>query len=218
MKIPQDMIEGTIHTTNSCGDLVVVEYINCKNVKIKFVDTEFAATSHSCQIRDGRVKDALKPSVFSVGFIGVGEYAPSVNGIHTKQYSSWHNMLKRCYHKKTQETQPTYIGCSVCDEWHNFQVFAKWFDVNYVNGLHLDKDIKVKGNKIYSPDYCSFVTLSENNINSHAKSYVFLNPKSELVEIYNLKEFCIKNKLTRNYMSLLYRGKLSSYRGWTLPS
>ena len=49
-------------------------------------------------------------------------------------------------------------------EWHNFQVFAKWFDENYKEGFVLDKDILLKGNKIYSPDTCVFVPREINGI------------------------------------------------------
>ena len=56
---------------------------------------------------------------------------------------------------------PSYKDCEVCEEWHNFQNFAKWYDENYyeVKGekTQIDKDILIKGNKIYSPDKCLFV-------------------------------------------------------------
>lgn len=73
-------------------------------------------------------------------------------------------MLRRCYSAKYQATRPTYIGCSVCEEWLNFQNFAKWYDDNYYEvesnskrGMNLDKDILNKGNKIYCPEFCVFV-------------------------------------------------------------
>lgn len=70
-------------------------------------------------------------------------------------------MLERCYSARYQERKPTYKGCSVCDEWLNYQNFAKWYDDNYyeIKGeiMCLDKDILVKGNKIYSPENCVFV-------------------------------------------------------------
>ena len=75
----------------------------------------------------------------------------------------WRSMLQRCYMQN--ESQKTYIGCSVVNEWHNFQNFAKWFELNWPKdgGLYeLDKDIKVKGNKTYGPDFCLFVTKQEN--------------------------------------------------------
>ena len=63
---------------------------------------------------------------------------------------------------------PTYKDVTVCEEWHNFQNFAKWFEDNYVEGFELDKDILVKGNKIYSPETCCFVPKE---INSLFKNY-----------------------------------------------
>ncbi|ALY07069.1 hypothetical protein VmeM32_00078 [Vibrio phage vB_VmeM-32] len=76
-------------------------------------------------------------------------------------------MLGRCYDSKIQEKQPTYIDCSVCDEWHYFQNFATWYYDNYPkDGIsekyQLDKDLKVNGNKIYSPETCLFVSHAVN--------------------------------------------------------
>lgn len=66
-------------------------------------------------------------------------------------------LLQRCYDIKFQHNHPTYVGCVVCDEWLHFSNFKKWFDANFVEGYDLDKDILVKGNKVYSPDTCCFV-------------------------------------------------------------
>lgn len=33
-----------------------------------------------------------------------------------KYYSTWRDMLKRCYDPKTQARYLTYIGCAVCEE------------------------------------------------------------------------------------------------------
>ena len=56
--------------------------------------------------------------------------------------------------------------CSVCEEWKHFSNFKKWFDENYIEGFDIDKDILIKGNKVYSPEACSFVPRikSENQI------------------------------------------------------
>ena len=70
-------------------------------------------------------------------------------------------MLERCYDPYRLNKYPTYIDCYVCDEWLCFQNFAEWFYQNYYEieneRMHLDKDILVKGNKIYSPETCVFV-------------------------------------------------------------
>jgi len=72
-------------------------------------------------------------------------------------YRKWSSMLRRCYSKKTQEKQPAYKGCSVCDEWLVFSVFRSWMIKQNWKGKELDKDIITPGNKIYSPDNCCFV-------------------------------------------------------------
>ena len=77
-------------------------------------------------------------------------------------------MLTRCYSEKEHKKHPTYIDCEVRDEWRNFQNFAKWYENNYytVKGeiMHLDKDILVKHNKIYSPETCIFVPQAINKL------------------------------------------------------
>lgn len=74
-----------------------------------------------------------------------------------KSYKTWDTMIRRCYSKYKQVENPTYIGCSVCEEWLTFSNFKRWFDENYIEGYELDKDILVKGNKVYSPETCCFV-------------------------------------------------------------
>lgn len=75
-------------------------------------------------------------------------------------------MLNRCYYEKLHEKRPTYIGCTVSEEWHNFQNFAKWYYENYyeIEGevMCLDKDILCKGNKIYSLETCVFAPQTIN--------------------------------------------------------
>ena len=93
-----------------------------------------------------------------------GNAATTVNGRHTKAYATWVHMLKRCYSPICQKLQPTYIDCSVCNEWLYFPTFKEWFDANYVEGWALDKDLLVGGNKIYDPDFCIFVPQSINNL------------------------------------------------------
>lgn len=73
-------------------------------------------------------------------------------------------MLRRCYDARSREKSPSYDGCFVCDEWLIFSNFKKWFDKNYVEGYHLDKDIIKRGNKIYCPEKCRFVPPFVNTV------------------------------------------------------
>lgn len=90
---------------------------------------------------------------------------------NTKVHKLWLGMLERCYSKSRQVKTPTYIGCSVCDEWLLFSNFKRWFDEHYVEGWHLDKDILVKGNKVYSPETCCFVPQEINGLLSKRQRF-----------------------------------------------
>lgn len=76
--------------------------------------------------------------------------------------------MERCYSEKLKKKYLTYAECTISDEWLNFQSFAKWYDENFykVDGevMCLDKDILIKGNKIYSPETCVFVPDNINKL------------------------------------------------------
>jgi hypothetical protein len=78
-------------------------------------------------------------------------------------FSAWKGMLMRCYSEKYKSKKPTYLGCSVCEEWLTFSNFKKWMENQDWHGKQLDKDILCAGNKIYSPDNCCFVSAKLNN-------------------------------------------------------
>lgn len=83
-----------------------------------------------------------------------------MNGKHTDYYAKWNGMFRRCYSPKSLNNHPTYIGCSVSLEWHTLSTFKDWYysQPNYgKSDIQLDKDILVKGNKIYGPLYCRLV-------------------------------------------------------------
>lgn len=207
---------GDLFTSNS-GDVgLVVEYYNSRNVVVVFIDTMYETTTSAINIRSGAIKDRLKPSVHGVGFIGDGDF----NSTHPA-YPTWAGMISRCYYLKYQQKFPTYIGCTVCEEWCNFQNYARWYDKNCPNDgnkYQLDKDIKFSGNKIYSPDTCSFVSGAANTIKALAKNYIFTSPEGQLVEVYNLASFCRSRGLHPSHMARVSRGSNKQHKGWTRAS
>ena len=206
-----------VYTSNKHGDFKVVNYRSSSEVEIEFLATGYQCKVDASNIRRGTIKDLLTRTIVGVGFIGGLTHKTSINGVRTKEYTTWHNMLERCYSEKAQAIHPTYKGCTVCDEWHNFQNFAKWFLANNKDGLHLDKDIKTKGNKVYSPENCMFVSQVDNNNEAHSTNYTFTNPGGVNVAIYNLAEFCRDNNLTKGSMYRVNSGKRKSHKGWTKP-
>lgn len=86
---------------------------------------------------------------------------PKMNELPTKHVSLWFNMMKRCYQNETTQIDPP----SVCKRWRNLYLFSQ--DLKRLAGYqewlesegeyHLDKDIKKKGNRVYSLEHCQFV-------------------------------------------------------------
>jgi hypothetical protein len=73
-------------------------------------------------------------------------------------------MRSRCYNPKTQTKKPTYIGCGIHPDWHDYSNFVDWCEANYVEAYFLDKDLLIDGNKVYGPDTCVFVPIEVNNL------------------------------------------------------
>lgn len=220
MKIPEDMKEGAVHDTNSCGRLKVVKYNGKYSVTVEFESTKNTMEVASSNIRSKNIKDPMSPTVYGVGFLGNGKYKPTENRKHTKAYKQWSSMIERCYSPRWQKKKPTYIGCTVDSEWHNFQNFAKWHEENYPTdggNYQLDKDIKVKGNKVYSKDTCLLVTNRQNASFSFSKEYTLRSPHGETVKILNLTEFCKNNNLDASNMIKVISGKYKHSSGWTKP-
>lgn len=103
--------------------------------------------------------------VFGVG-VNDADYhvSPKINGkqVRCKIYSTWVDMLRRCYDGLYLNKYPSYIDCTVCQEWLIFSGFRLWMEKQDYIGKHLDKDILIHGNKIYSPTTCLFVSSRVN--------------------------------------------------------
>lgn len=111
------------------------------------------------------------PTVRGVGFLGVGNHKTKVGGKETPAYRTWKSMLTRCYDPSWHAEYPTYIGCTVTPEWHNFQTFAEWYHAQTIGeGWALDKDLTIKGNKVYSAETCTFVPPEINSLLINSKA------------------------------------------------
>ena len=84
-------------------------------------------------------------------------------------YTAWSSMIARCYSKKFQIKNPTYIGVTVCEEWRSFMKFREWWLENHIDGWHLDKDI-LTDNRQYSPDNCLYVPAWLNSFTADSKA------------------------------------------------
>lgn len=157
---------------NNQGCLMkIIEYKDSMNMVIEFQDKyKTKIYTRYEHFIDGSIKNPYCPSVFRIGIIG-NKYPSRINNIKTKEYKTWHAMLKRCFDENTKKRQPAYKDVTCCDEWLNFENFYEWihsqenFD-KWLNGERwcLDKDILIKGNKIYNSDTCCLVPSNVNTL------------------------------------------------------
>ena len=186
---------GDIFNLN-CGSIATVtNYIDSHNIEI-ITETGYKTTAESGQLRKGQVYDKLLRKVYGVGYMGIGKYCRG-----SFAYSRWTSMLERCYSEKYQNKFPSYIMCTVSDRWHDLQNFGKWFDNNYIEDYHLDKDLLLPGNKIYSENTCIFIPQDVNSFLKISKNqdnyYTKLKRKklAKLIEKY--PEYC---DILNNYL------------------
>lgn len=82
---------------------------------------------------------------------------PGVEGEKCLYYVKWKDMLRRCYSETFLKKNPSYRGCTVCNEWIIFSNFKAWMEKQDWEGKELDKGLLILGNRVYSPEACSFV-------------------------------------------------------------
>ena len=159
---------GFVFTNKQGEKAIVTKYLGANDVWVRFEGNDENELTHTTFSRcvSGYVKNPNYRSVYGVGFLGYGEYKSHVGGKIAPSYDYWSSILQRCY--GTNDSDLSYKKCEVCEEWHNYQNFAKWFEENYyqIDGerMHLDKDWLIKGNQLYSPETCVFVPQSINGI------------------------------------------------------
>ena len=157
-KVVNERVGKTV--LQNCNELAfIVEYVNSEDITIQFKTTgERIKCAYKTFVR-GEVKSHFTPTVYGVGITGI-EPIRDENGEIFDSYKCWKNMLRRCYSAKLQTKLQTYKGCYVHNEWLYYPNFKKWYNENYyeIDGKisQLDKDILIKGNKVYSPDTCVF--------------------------------------------------------------
>lgn len=168
---------GEVYENNVGLKFVVIEYNGCNDVKVKFVDSSYTTFSTTSNIRSGSVKDKMSPSVYGVGVVGVNSI--STNQKPHQEYVFWNSMLQRCYDLSYKLKRPTYIGCTSSNNFKYYPYFKDWCNkqVGFGNkGWCLDKDILVKGNKLYSEDTCCFVPREINSLFALSGNTRGLNP------------------------------------------
>jgi len=104
--------------------------------------------------------------IYGVGW-NDGKYPVFTKQGKTACYRIWSGMLERSYCLKVQKKQPTYRNCSVSKDFKSYSYFHEWCleQISFgQKGFQLDKDLLVRGNKVYSENTCLFLPSEINKI------------------------------------------------------
>ena len=182
MKLEERYYVGSKHKTHEGYVAEVIEKFPKDLRKIRFNDTyNTEILTYGTNLGKGYVSNPNHRSVCGVGYFGIGKYVSSSSKVEDIRYKTWINMINRAYNKSYHEYRPTYSTATVCENWHNYQNFAEWYDNSFPltlieNKIQLDKDLLQKNieNKIYSPKTCVWLPISINSyISKDLKSGVF---------------------------------------------
>ena len=161
---------GKVYKSKLSGDFKILKYNDRATVEIRFLKTGFETVARLNHIRNGKVKDPYAPSVCGVGVLGT-KYPSSEYGVQTKEYGIWNSMLTRCYNNSFKKQRPTYEGCEVSENFKSYEYFYEWchkqigFGVDgNGNPFQLDKDLLIKGNKVYNESACVFIPSEINSL------------------------------------------------------
>lgn len=155
---------GEVYTTYQGYKVEIIEYKSYAKCTVLFndVNNTIRTNVQVSKLKSGSLKNPNHPSIYGVGY---GVYK---NNHSLPSYKKWQALLERSFCEKYKSNRPSYKDVTTCEEWYNFQNFTKWYEDNWKPWMnstwHLDKDILIKGNKIYSPETCCFVPSDLNSL------------------------------------------------------
>ena len=161
-----DKYLGKVFPSNNYGNVEVIEVLGGGKFKVKFLNTGNERIFCRASITKGEMRDVAESPVYTTGIQDIKGYL--TKGVpNPKDYSVWNGIRQRCYNENNHHRVPSYEGCSMSDDFLVFSKFKGWYGQQIGHdqeGWELDKDILVRGNKIYSEDTCCFVPHEVNSL------------------------------------------------------
>lgn len=220
-------IGKTFETKNNDG-YIVIDYSKDEKYTIQFINTKSIINNiSSTHMNNDEVKDPYKLNVFNVGCVGKNKKILD-SKIRKKLYTTWRNMLGRCY-DKNHIAYKNYggKGVHVDNRWLCFEYFIddvirlkNWKQkVNNWKKYQLDKDYIGNGFR-YSKNTCIWLDSKKNNELNKKTLYTFFNLKtSEFYTTKSIRAFGKKINAPDSFDKYGYKlanGELEKYKGWTL--
>ncbi|AMW62697.1 HNH endonuclease [Bacillus phage DIGNKC] len=223
-----DELVGKRFKSNSSNNFTVIGISKERQNRMKMYDIEFDEINGVSYRMSARKETILKggpvnrffPSVYGIGYMGL-----SSSKENRTAYDRWHNMISRCYNEKSHRfSSYGAIGVTVCDRWLNFSNYLEDFtkidgyDKDNLNNLEIDKDTKVRGNKVYSLETCRFITKEENTKEQNERNnqpwFIAESPDGDVYESNNQHEFAEEHSIKNKGISSVLRGTQKTHRGW----
>lgn len=151
---------GQTYINRQGSEINVLEYENSTRILVEIGKTKYQQYVHAGNLISLNVHDKFAPSV-----AGKGIFGDAVVDVKSQVYTSWAGMLKRCYtfYEDKPRARINYEGCEVHEDFVYLPDYINWYNKQIVEPKwHLDKDLLVKGNKVYSPDTCVFLPRALN--------------------------------------------------------
>lgn len=168
---------NTVFDSMYYGKFKIIAFVNRnheskKIVRIKFLNTGYEYNVNLKQVKIGTVRD------YSVDYQNK-TFNPSIDNhdifISTILHARWKAMISRCYNPNDDMySEYGALGVTVCDLWRNVDnyintvKFVKNYNKFYINPYkyQIDKDFLQqnvpKGERVYSPDTCMFLSIIDN--------------------------------------------------------
>lgn len=194
-----------------------------KLFKVRF--DEINNVVYECLVRKedilkGKPRNPYFPSVYGIGYLGEATVISN-----KMQYYRWSGMISRCYNEHNEKFS-TYggNGVTVCDRWLSFENYLEDFtkiqgyNSKDIHNLAIDKDTRIKGNKLYSLDTCQFIPISKNsqemNCRVNQRYFVAVSPEGKEFVSNNQRQFAKDHGLTYKGINAVLTNKQATHRGW----
>lgn len=166
-------IVGDVYEVNGgTMEMVALDTSNtshCRYVWIMWLDEhKYVQKVRVDTIKSGSIRNPFKRTVEGVGYLGVGVHKNS----NRDKYNSWASMIARCHRPQLKEKYPRYELCVTSEEWRCYQSFGDFYeaDIYRKKGWHLDKDLLIPDNKLYSKDTCAYLPQELNCMSFYKES------------------------------------------------
>ncbi len=226
--------DGSVHVSAKCGAFKVLGKVRGWSkdhpdplYRIEFKNPAFIYDVRYSAMSRLAVSNPYYPRVAGVGCMGEGVWKSRIAGRQSIHYGRWSDMLKRCYSGRSllSESGKSYADCTVGVRWQNFQNFCddiskkehyhEWLKDQ--SAWHLDKDMKIKGNRIYDDEFCEFISAHDNLRDGaiSGDTYKAIRISDGYEEIFYVqRDFAIKYNLTHQLVYACIHGVQHKHKGW----